>query len=619
MPSTVVFTGTLQNGNRKDFIKRAEQAGFVCRDNLSRDVDYLVCGVSPGSRVTDAKKMGIKVLSEVDWDKLLKAQSATTNGSSSASPSKRSASDDEDIDQDSDNDKADRSAAKKAKLPTCKYGAQCYRKNPDHLREYYHPKPATASASKKTTSSSSAASSSSASSSASPKAAGSSVPSFTRQLSKDILATDGDTDIAVEDPSQPGLNVTTTRTNSKSDSDKETDSDEGDGVTIDPATGAFNSVLPKKHLADGETITVASSTSTAQWTVKRTGDTFYCTCPSWRNQNAPTSQRSCKHLREVLGEEYERERVGLSAWVFGSGIMTSSSQKAKSAAKHAAPDVLLAHKWDPDAHDPVGWWISEKLDGVRAFWHSKRGVFLSRLGNEYQAPDWFVQGLPKDQDLDGELFGGRSKFSETVSIVKTPGSSKWKGITYQIFDIPSKKEKFEDRMEAIKVIVDTNKPPFARIVKHTLCTSVKHLTDTLAKIESKGGEGVMIRKPESLYVGGRSTTLLKVKTFLDGEALIIGYEPGKGKYQNSTGALKVQMASGKLFKVASGMSDKERKHPPKLGAIVVYKCQELSKDGVPRFPIYLGVAADKTKPTDPDMTSKGGNQAGKPATGHNDD
>ncbi|RUS26737.1 DNA ligase OB-like domain-containing protein [Jimgerdemannia flammicorona] len=82
---------------------------------------------------------------------------------------------------------------------------------------------------------------------------------------------------------------------------------------------------------------------------------------------------------------------------------------------------------------------------------------------------------------------------------------------------------------------------------------------------------------------------------------------------------QVQMASGKLFKVASGMSDKERKHPPKLGAIVVYKCQELSKDGVPRFPIYLGVAADKTKPTDPDMTSKGGNQAGKPATGHNDD
>lgn len=26
-----------------------------------------------------------------------------------------------------------------AKRPVCKYGAECYRKNPDHLKNYYHP------------------------------------------------------------------------------------------------------------------------------------------------------------------------------------------------------------------------------------------------------------------------------------------------------------------------------------------------------------------------------------------------------------------------------------------------------------------------------------------------
>ena len=40
----------------------------------------------------------------------------------------------------------------------------------------------------------------------------------------------------------------------------------------------------------------------------------------------------------------------------------------------------------------AGWWMSEKLDGVRAYWTGKE--FLSRLGNPLHAPDWFCQGLP---------------------------------------------------------------------------------------------------------------------------------------------------------------------------------------------------------------------------------
>lgn len=254
---------------------------------------------------------------------------------------------------------------------------------------------------------------------------------------------DGDIDIAVEDPSQPGPSASTrvTDANRGSDSDNNEDNEDNEDNDdenenendFDAKTAAINSVHPKKLLADGESISVTSTSSTAQWTVKRTGTSYTCTCPAWRNQNQSPSFRSCKHTREVLGEEYERERVGKMAWVSGSGIATSDPSKVKNRAigKHSAPALLLAHKWT-DAHDPVGWWISEKLDGVRAFWDCKKKVFLSRLGNEYQAPAWFTQGLPNDQDLDGELFGGRSRFKDTVSIVKTPGSANWKQITYQV-------------------------------------------------------------------------------------------------------------------------------------------------------------------------------------------
>ena len=51
------------------------------------------------------------------------------------------------------------------------------------------------------------------------------------------------------------------------------------------------------------------------------------------------------------------------------------------------------------------------------------------------------------------------------------------------------------------------------------------------------------------------------------------------------------MARGKVFKCASGMSDADRTTP-------LYKCQELTNDGVPRFPVYLGIAANKTQPKD---------------------
>ncbi|CAG8794245.1 11270_t:CDS:2, partial [Racocetra persica] len=262
-----------------------------------------------------------------------------------------------------------------------------------------------------------------------------------------------------------------------------------------------------------------------------------------------------------------------------------TNAKPKSILKGNIPDLLLAHPWKEDEVDPTGWWISEKLDGVRAFWCGKRSVFLSRQGKVYAAPAWFTKGLPKDIDLDGELFGGRGKFQSTVSIVKA-GVEEWKKITYQIFDVPSySNAPFED-------------------LQHRYCKSAKDIFDELKRVEAVGGEGLMIRKPKSEYVCGRSNTLLKIKSFYDGEALLEGYEPGKGKYTGMTGALKCVMACGKKFKVGSGLSDNERKKPPKIGSIIVYRCQELSDSGSPRFPTFIGVAADKTKPKDPDFGQK---------------
>ncbi len=55
-----------------------------------------------------------------------------------------------------------------------------------------------------------------------------------------------------------------------------------------------------------------------------------------------------------------------------------------------------------------------------------------------------------------------------------------------------------------------------------------------------------------------------MKIFYDAEAVVIGYEAGKGRNQGVCGALKCRMESGKVFKIGTGLNDAVRLNPPKI-------------------------------------------------------
>jgi DNA ligase-1 len=279
------------------------------------------------------------------------------------------------------------------------------------------------------------------------------------------------------------------------------------------------------------------------------------------------------------------------------GDLYNAATRATAANRRPTPLLLLANKWD-ESIDPTGMWMSEKLDGVRCFWDGK--AFVSRNGIVFPAPGFFLCGLPDAMTLDGELWGGRGQFQSTVSVVKTANSERWRGVVFQVFDVPSLKDKpFEERMDALAAWCKDHPYPHIRMVKQERCKGREHLCEQLRKIETLGGEGLMLRRPGSVYVGSRSSTLLKVKTFHDADARVIGYEAGKGKYKGMTGALQCQMACGKRFTCGSGMRDHDRQHPPPIGSIITYRFQELTEDGVPRFPVFVGVRIDATEPSDP--------------------
>lgn len=349
-------------------------------------------------------------------------------------------------------------------------------------------------------------------------------------------------------------------------------------------------VAAEAELADGGAVEVQGSTS--KYTLTRNGNVYMCSCPAWKNQSATIDRRTCKHLRAYLGDAAEAARIG-SALTVRAAPQPRPGRSAAAVKKDTAPPILLAHKWEVD-HDPTGWWMSEKLDGVRAYWDGE--AFVSRLGNRFIAPDWFIADLPADT-LDGELWVDRKKFSRAISIVRSGAAGDdWREVRYVVFDAPNARGSFEDRAAHARKVLARAGAPHASWHEQVTCSGFDHLRDELARVEALGGEGLMLRQPGSTYVVGRSTTLLKVKTFHDAEARVVGHAPGTGKHKCRLGALVVELPGGTRFNVGTGMSDAERETPPRIGAVITFRYQELSDDGVPRFPSYVGERIDVELP-----------------------
>jgi DNA ligase 1 len=345
-------------------------------------------------------------------------------------------------------------------------------------------------------------------------------------------------------------------------------------------------------LADGESTEMKGS-GAKPYVIKNVGGVYSCSCPAWRNQSIAIERRTCKHIRKLRGDAEEETRIG--------GALPQKPVKPAGDAGEGPP-ILLAETWDT-ARDLSGWWMSEKLDGVRAYWDGKQ--FISRQGNLYHAPEWFVAGLPA-VPLDGELWLGRRAFQRTVGIVRRQDKTDlWKEVKYLIFDAPAINELFERRLEFLADTMRSQTLTYAALHPHELCKNVNHLREELQRIEALGGEGLMLRQPGSHYEVGRSATLMKVKTFKDAEATVVGHQGGTGKHKGRLGALQVRLADGTEFSVGTGFTDRQREAPPAIGSLITFRYQELSDGGVPRFPSFVGIRT-KTVRTDPIPTAPPG-------------
>ena len=264
------------------------------------------------------------------------------------------------------------------------------------------------------------------------------------------------------------------------------------------------------------------------------------------------------------------------------------------------PDLMLANTYQSEVSSNDfrldDYWVSEKLDGVRAYWNGEN--FISRKGNVYPAPDWFTNVLPKTP-LDGELWLGQGKFEELSGIVRrqSPGDSDWQNVKFMVFDLPvansnvttNRASPFDERLKQLrKIISDLNAEHIHLVAQYKVQTQ-EALMKKLDDVVEQGGEGLMLHLGTSFYKGGRSNDLLKVKKYEDAEAVVIAHMPGQGKYLGMLGALLVETTDKKRFKIGTGFSDEERQNPPAIGELITYKYYGLTSNGLPRFASFMRI------------------------------
>ena len=250
-------------------------------------------------------------------------------------------------------------------------------------------------------------------------------------------------------------------------------------------------------------------------------------------------------------------------------------------AKDVIPQLALAKNFK-DSLMSQAFWVSEKLDGIRCYWNGQQ--LQTRSGRIINSPVWFTQNFPP-QALDGELWikrGGYQLLSKAV-LDKRPDEKLWQEVSYQVFDLPQSNMPFEIRQNTLASLVSKVKSPYLKKVAQKKMESLAAIKVYLKEVVEQGAEGLMLRKPASLYESGRSNNLFKLKLRQDAEARVIAYQAGRGKYENMMGAIWVEMPDGTLFKIGTGFSDKERKSPPPIGSEITYSHQGFTDKGLPRF------------------------------------
>ena len=252
--------------------------------------------------------------------------------------------------------------------------------------------------------------------------------------------------------------------------------------------------------------------------------------------------------------------------------------------------------------------VQPKLDGVRclAYWDGDSVKLMSRGGKQWNCCQHIIDELetvlPKDWVLDGELYIHGSTFQEITKLVKKlrPESV---NVEFHVYDVPRAGYEqtelggstWSNRKISVELIDE-----FVENCKSVVTVESHYATGEydVYKLQSQfledGYEGAIVREFDGEYkFGYRSNKLLKVKNFMDEEYKIVGFTTGVGRFDGCI-VWMCETEDGHEFKVVPQGTMEERKATydtadKHIGELLKVKYFELTDDGIPRFPVGIGI------------------------------
>ena len=278
-------------------------------------------------------------------------------------------------------------------------------------------------------------------------------------------------------------------------------------------------------------------------------------------------------------------------------------------------NIQQAYPLDKYPFKKKEWFVlEEKLNGINCSYVN--GIMLSRQGKEIINLSHLTKELEQlsfknyyfNGELvrhnEGELTNGEN-FRETTSIVNSDAEDKT-NIDLIVFDLLPLEEfydgksklKYKDRLNQLKQLKQEAEE---KGLVHLYIPKIYYegedntvIDKYLDQATREDKEGLMCIK-NGVWKNKRSSTILKVKKFMNADCEIIGYEEGTGRLEGKLGSFIIDYKGNKV-NVGSGYTDDERfefwqHRDDYIGRILQVKFKEESKDKKTglvsiQFPIY---------------------------------
>ncbi len=344
----------------------------------------------------------------------------------------------------------------------------------------------------------------------------------------------------------------------------------------------------------------SSTGKMVQWTGWSEGDTFYVESGQVDGKKTTTDGVKCIGKQKRTDAEQASFQLNAKLNKKKDDGYLNDLEKAKT---HVIMLPMLAHSYKKRSHNiTFPCIVQRKFDGVRCF-AMPDGRLLSRKGKEFPHLNHLKNNLNR-LVYDGELYSDNLTFQEIVGMVKREtlkdgDVERMKLIKLRVYDCYDSERPLADFIVRAGTIKETSVgfPSGWEVVENFNVHHENKIYELQKQFIEEGYEGAMVRNLNGAYaLGKRSANLQKVKTFFDAEYKIVGYEQAVG---NDVGTViwvcrAETPGAASTFKVRPTGTREQRRvwftHGDSyIGKMLTVKYQELTDDGIPRFPVGISV------------------------------